>query len=101
MRKNRTTIVAVSIFALLVSTGARAQQPAGKIPYGANAAAAHYLQVADAKIYYETYGSGGTPLVLLHGGLYGYIEEFGFVSQMLSLFSGRPGNKRRSGAANG
>jgi pimeloyl-ACP methyl ester carboxylesterase len=32
--------------------------------------------VDDAKIYYETYGSGGTPLVLLHGGLYGYIEEF-------------------------
>jgi pimeloyl-ACP methyl ester carboxylesterase len=84
VRKNRTTIVAFCIFALPVSTGAGAQQPAEKIPYGANVAAGHYLQVADAKIYYETYGSGGTPLVVLHGGLYGYIEEFGGLIQELS-----------------
>ena len=60
-------------------------QSAGeKIPYGANTAAGHYLQVDDAKIYYEVYGSGGTPLVLLHGGLYGYIEEFGELIAELS-----------------
>lgn len=39
-----------------------------KIPYG-------YLNVGDAKIYYEIYGKG-KPLVLLHGGVYGYIDEF-------------------------
>jgi pimeloyl-ACP methyl ester carboxylesterase len=45
--------------------------------FGANTAAGHYVQTPDAKIYYERYGEGGTPLVLLHGGEYGYIEEFG------------------------
>ena len=57
------------------SQPARAQA-AGKVPYGSNTAAGRYLQVGDAKIYYEIYGSGGTTLVLLHGGLYGYIDEF-------------------------
>ncbi|QNI35518.1 alpha/beta fold hydrolase [Edaphobacter albus] len=47
------------------------------VPYGANPTAGHYLRVEGVNIYYETYGSGGTPIVLLHGGLYGYIEEFG------------------------
>ncbi len=56
------------------------------VPYGANAAAGHFLQVADARIYYETYGSGGTPLVLLHGGLYGYIDEFGDLIQEISRY---------------
>lgn len=51
---------------------AQDKQPA----YGSNAAAGHYVQTADAKIYYERYGQGGTPLVLLHGGEYGYIDEF-------------------------
>jgi pimeloyl-ACP methyl ester carboxylesterase len=54
------------------------------LAYGANAASGHYLQVADARIYYETYGSAGTPLVLLHGGLYGYIDEFGDLIQEMS-----------------
>lgn len=63
--------------AMLISTRVQAQDNAGAIAYGANPAAGHYLSLDDAKIYYETYGSGGTPLVLLHGGLYGYIEEFG------------------------
>jgi hypothetical protein len=57
--------------AMLISTCLQAQEKAEAIAYGANPAAAHYLSVDDAKIYYETYGSGGTPLVLLHGGLYG------------------------------
>jgi pimeloyl-ACP methyl ester carboxylesterase len=52
--------------------------------YGANASAGHFLTVADTRIYYETYGSGGTPLVLLHGGLYGYIAEFGDLIQEMS-----------------
>ena len=45
--------------------------------YGSDAAAGHYVQTPDAKIYYERYGDGGRPLVLLHGGEYGYIDEFG------------------------
>jgi pimeloyl-ACP methyl ester carboxylesterase len=63
--------------AMLTSTLVQAQVKAEAITYGANPAAGHYLSVDGAKIYYEMYGSGGTPLVLLHGGLYGYIEEFG------------------------
>ena len=63
--------------AMLISTSVQAQRKTEAIAYGANPAAGHYLSMDDTKIYYETYGSGGTPLVLLHGGLYGYIEEFG------------------------
>lgn len=44
-------------------------------PYGNNPAAGHYLDVGDCKIYYEVYGQG-EPFVLLHGGVYGYIDEF-------------------------
>jgi pimeloyl-ACP methyl ester carboxylesterase len=86
LRKNLKTIVAVSVMgiALLASPWAFAQGEPGKTPYGANPAAGHYLQVDDAKIFYETYGSGGTTLVLLHGGLYGYIEEFGELIQEVS-----------------
>ena len=79
MSKSRNVVIAVcAVFAaMLLSCFAQAQDKAATIPYGANPAAGHYLRVDDANIYYETYGSGGTPLVLLHGGLYGYIEEFG------------------------
>ncbi|MBK8476372.1 MAG: alpha/beta fold hydrolase [Opitutaceae bacterium] len=45
------------------------------IPYGSNPAAAHQLRCDDATIYYEVYGTG-KPLLLLHGGLFGYIDEF-------------------------
>lgn len=52
------------------------KQDEGEPPYGSNRAAGHYVQTPDAKIYYERYGEGGRPLVLLHGGEYGYIDEF-------------------------
>lgn len=45
-----------------------------KIRYGNNPAAGNYVDVGDAKLYYEVYGSG-QPFVLLHGGVYGYIDE--------------------------
>ena len=79
MRKSLKMMLGVGTIcaAMLMSTRLQAQDKAGAVAYGANPAAGHYLIVDDAKIYYETYGSGGTPLVLLHGGLYGYIEEFG------------------------
>jgi pimeloyl-ACP methyl ester carboxylesterase len=43
--------------------------------YGSNDKAGHYVDVGDAKIYYEVYGEG-RPIILLHGGLYGYIDEY-------------------------
>lgn len=48
---------------------------AQSIPYGNNPSAGRYVNVGDAKIYYETYGKG-EPFVLLHGGVYGGIDEF-------------------------
>jgi pimeloyl-ACP methyl ester carboxylesterase len=79
VNKYRNVMMGVcAVFAaMLILCSARAQSKVQTISYGANPAAGHYLRVDDANIYYETYGSGGTPIVLLHGGLYGYIEEFG------------------------
>jgi len=45
------------------------------IHYGLNDEAGHRIDRGDAKIYYEIYGKG-PPVLLLHGGLYGYIDEF-------------------------
>jgi pimeloyl-ACP methyl ester carboxylesterase len=44
-------------------------------PFGNNPQAGSYFDVGDAKIYYEVYGKG-EPIVVLHGGVYGYIDEF-------------------------
>lgn len=55
----------------------RAFQPANvvyKTPYGANPKAGRYVQANDAKLYYEVYGKG-QPVVLLHGGLFGFTVE--------------------------
>lgn len=45
------------------------------IPYGNNPAVGKYFNVGDANLYYEIYGEGD-PIVLLHGGVYGYIDEY-------------------------
>src|ERR1700722_3113373 len=74
--RNLVMVVCAAFAAMLISCCAQAQNKAEAIAYGANPAAGHYLRVDDVNIYCETYGAGGTPLVLLHGGLYGYIEEF-------------------------
>lgn len=67
------------LFTLLLNTVLAApENPAGApapIVYGSNPAAAHRLLCDDATIYYEVYGTG-KPLLLLHGGLFGYIDEF-------------------------
>jgi pimeloyl-ACP methyl ester carboxylesterase len=66
-------------FANLVITPATA---AKKVSYGNNPAAGKYMNAGDAKLYYETYGSG-KPILLLHGGVYGYIDEFAaFIDQL-------------------
>lgn len=57
---------------LLQAASTNGQQ---QIMYGNNAAAGRYQQVGDARIYYEVYGKGA-PIVLLHGGLFGYISEY-------------------------
>lgn len=51
--------------------------------YGNNAVAGHYVQSGDAKIYYEVYGKG-QPIVLLHGGIVGSIDE---MHQFIDSFS--------------
>jgi pimeloyl-ACP methyl ester carboxylesterase len=52
-------------------------------PIGDNPDAGRFIDVGDAQIYYEVYGVG-PPLLLLHGGLYGYISEFNAVIPELS-----------------
>jgi pimeloyl-ACP methyl ester carboxylesterase len=55
----------------------QAQEKANEaIPYGYNSDAGAYFDVGrNTKLYYEIYGKG-EPLLMLHGGVYGYIEEF-------------------------
>src|SRR3954447_17532423 len=36
-----------------------------------------YAPVDDLRMYYEIHGSGGTPLLLLHGGLFDIEQQFG------------------------
>jgi len=74
--EDRTVFPKIAI-AMLLSAASTTLFSQQKIPYGANDSAGHYVQTSDAKIYYEQYGEGGRPLVLLHGGIYGYIDEFG------------------------
>ncbi|MFX0557466.1 alpha/beta fold hydrolase [Maribacter sp. CXY002] len=53
-----------------------------KINYGDNSAAGHYVQTEDAKLYYEIYGEG-EPIILLHGGILGYMDEMaGFIEKL-------------------
>jgi len=58
-------------------------KPVNEIPYGNNPKAGHYVQSGDAKIYYEIYGKG-QPIVILHGGVVGSIEE---MHQFIDSFS--------------
>lgn len=56
------------------------------IPYGNNPATGHYFNVGDARLYYEIYGKG-EPVVMLHGGVYGYIDEFApFISRLAEKY---------------
>src|ERR1035437_9545415 len=70
------SVMVMGLCLLQTATTARGQASGKPVPYGSNPCAGHFLQVGDATLYYEVYGSGGRPLVLLHGGLYGSIGEF-------------------------
>jgi pimeloyl-ACP methyl ester carboxylesterase len=70
----KTRIVWIIIGILTVTTLTH-RLNAQKQTYGTNDQAGHYRDVGDAKIYYEVYGEG-RPIVLLHGDLYGYINEY-------------------------
>ncbi|MEJ7646104.1 MAG: alpha/beta hydrolase [Chryseolinea sp.] len=64
-------VSAIAFIFCLLSTKLAAQ-----IPYGNNTAIGKFFTVKDGtKLYYEIYGKGD-PLILLHGGVYGYIDEF-------------------------
>jgi pimeloyl-ACP methyl ester carboxylesterase len=57
-----------------------------QVPYGNNPAAGKYVNVGDANLYYEIYGTGA-PIVLLHGGVYGGIDEFEpFITRLSEKF---------------
>jgi pimeloyl-ACP methyl ester carboxylesterase len=71
-----------SLLSALPCLAARAGAEAA-LDYGNNAAAGHTVQVGDAQIYYEIYGHGPT-VVLLHGGLFGYIDEYKNIIPALS-----------------
>lgn len=62
---------------------AGAREMSCQVPYGNNPRAGHFVEIDGARIYYERYGSG-RPVVLLHGGLFGYIDEFAALIEALS-----------------
>ena len=53
------------------------------VPYGNNPSAGKYIEIEGTQLYYEIYGSG-SPLLLLHGDTFGYIDEF---TQYIPLLS--------------
>lgn len=77
MRSLFLTLVFTCIFSLLFSQSS-------EINYGFNDEVGQYLEVGEnTRLYYEIYGEGN-PVLLLHGGVYGYINEFEFFIDALS-----------------
>src|ERR1041385_1061056 len=64
MSRHRSSIGRAALVAVLAFTGSLAAHDAA-----AEAAKGNYATVNGLKMYYEVHGAGGTPLVLLHGGL--------------------------------
>ncbi len=57
---------------------------AQSIPYGYNEDVGDFFEVADkTNLYFEIYGEGD-PLLMLHGGVFGYIDEFEYLIPKLS-----------------
>jgi pimeloyl-ACP methyl ester carboxylesterase len=73
-------MISVVIFIFLL------YQSDSQVPYGTNATAGKYVTVRGTRIYYETYGEG-KPLLLLHGSILGYIDEFSaFIPELSKHF---------------
>ncbi len=69
---------------LLLSIGLSQTLFAQSVPYGYNSEAGKYFDVGNnTKLYYEIYGEGA-PLLILHGGVFGYIDEFEFLIPKLA-----------------
>ncbi len=68
------------VFQTLLSSLLSAQT----IPYGYNDEAGKYFDVGNnTDLYYEIYGEG-PPILILHGGVFGYIDEFEFLIPKLA-----------------
>ena len=52
-----------------------------------------YVPIGDLRVYYEVHGEGGTPLLLLHGGLFDIEQQFGALLPGLS--AGPSGDRAR------
>jgi pimeloyl-ACP methyl ester carboxylesterase len=83
MKRIGLLILLLFVWAQIATVPLAAQSTPLQIPYGTNDQAGHYVQTPDAKIYYERYGEG-PPVVFLHGGEYGYIDEFSEVIRQVS-----------------
>ena len=70
MNTRNSVKLSTLLLVLLVPLAAMAQ-----IPYGNNPDAGHYFDSDGVKLYYEIYGQG-EPLLMLHGGVFGYISEY-------------------------
>ncbi len=71
------------LFLLVVLIYGCGQSPQ-PIPYGYNDKVGEYFEVSDStKLYFEVYGAGA-PILLIHGGVFGYISEF---SQLIPILS--------------
>jgi len=81
--KEAGLLILLFAWAQITTVRTAAQSTQAQIPYGTNDQAGHYVQTPDAKIYYERYGEG-PPVVFLHGGEYGYIDEFSEVIRQVS-----------------
>jgi pimeloyl-ACP methyl ester carboxylesterase len=82
--KNQYGLAAVFLLYLIFAAQFCMAQLNGNSNFGNNPSKGHYLSMKDkTKIYYEVYGSG-KPIVLLHGGLYGDISEYGKLIPLLS-----------------
>lgn len=76
--KQQKKLSTLIICSLIISQIACGQ----KIDYGNNQSTGNYVQAGDAKLYYEVYGEG-EPIILLHGGIMGYIDEMaGFIEKL-------------------
>ena len=74
-------------FANLVITksaaGGVASAKTEKVAYGNNPEAGRFFNTGEVKLYYEVYGKGD-PILMLHGGVYGYISEFEYLIPKLA-----------------